>query len=109
MRQSQITTTNLVTPTIHPLIHPIKAFTDNYIWAITSNSSKDSSDSSHLALVDPGDAQVCIDYIEQNQLILSSILITHHHADHIGGIEKLVQYCQEKQCLLFGNQAGAPV
>ena len=37
----------------------IKAFSDNYIWAISSNSGN------KLALVDPGDADVCIEYIEQ--------------------------------------------
>ena len=35
----------------------IKAFSDNYIWAVSSLESK------HMALVDPGDAQVCIDFI----------------------------------------------
>ena len=69
----------------------IKAFSDNYIWAISSNVSE------KMALVDPGDADVCIDFIEQQQLQLSSILITHHHADHVGGINKLVQYCKSKQ------------
>jgi hydroxyacylglutathione hydrolase len=82
MSQRKIATKNVITE--------IKAFTDNYIWAISSTSSN------HLALVDPGDASVCIDYIEEHQLILSAILITHHHADHIGGIEKLYQYCLDK-------------
>lgn len=83
MSEKKIATTNVITA--------IKSFTDNYIWAISSSTSE------HLALVDPGDAKVCIDYIEQHQLILSAILITHHHADHIGGIEQLYQYCLEKQ------------
>ena len=83
MPQSQIPNKNFIVA--------IKAFTDNYIWAITSKTS------THLALVDPGDADVCITFIEKNKLILSSILITHHHPDHTGGIKKLRQYCQEKQ------------
>lgn len=86
MPQSQITTKNLIVG--------IKAFSDNYIWAISSKSSN------YLTLVDPGDAQVCIEYLERNNLILSSILVTHHHADHIGGIERLYEYCQEKNWLL---------
>lgn len=69
----------------------IKAFSDNYIWAISSN------DSNKLAIVDPGDANVCIEFIEQQNLQLSNILITHHHADHVGGINKLVEYCKNKQ------------
>ena len=67
----------------------IKAFSDNYIWAISSQNKP------ALAIVDPGDADVCIDYIEQNNKQLSAILITHHHSDHVGGINKLVQYCQD--------------
>ncbi|WP_114325910.1 hydroxyacylglutathione hydrolase [Candidatus Colwellia aromaticivorans] len=70
-------------------ITPIKAFSDNYIWAITNKQV--------ATLVDPGDASVCIEFLEKNQLILSSILITHHHSDHTGGINKLVEYCQQKQ------------
>jgi len=71
----------------------IKAFSDNYIWAITNKKTN----SNKAALVDPGDATVCIDFLEKNQFRLNAILITHHHADHTGGIKKLVDYCQQKQ------------
>jgi len=67
----------------------IKAFDDNYIWAITNKQV--------ATLVDPGDASVCIEFLEKNKLILNSILITHHHSDHTGGIKTLVTYCQQKQ------------
>ena len=70
-------------------ITPIRAFSDNYIWAITNEQV--------ATLVDPGDADVCIAFLEQNKLTLKSILITHHHSDHTGGINKLVDYCQQKQ------------
>ncbi|MEW6984453.1 hydroxyacylglutathione hydrolase [Colwelliaceae bacterium 6471] len=69
----------------------IKAFSDNYIWALHSATT------SNISLVDPGDAEVCIRYIEDNSLILSNILITHHHADHTGGIKALKDYCQHRQ------------
>ncbi|WP_448568408.1 hydroxyacylglutathione hydrolase [Thalassotalea ganghwensis] len=71
-------------------IYPIKAFSDNYIWAISHHQNN------KLTLVDPGDASVCIDYIEQHQLQLDTILITHHHSDHIGGVVQLRHYCQDK-------------
>lgn len=77
--------------TNHININPIKAFTDNYIWAITAK------DNNLLVLVDPGDAAVCIDYIKQHNLQLDSILITHHHNDHIGGVAELREYCQQQQ------------
>lgn len=69
----------------------IKAFSDNYIWAIST------TENSSIAIVDPGDAEVCIEFIEQNKNQLSAILITHHHSDHVGGIEKLRNYCHENK------------
>ncbi len=75
-------------------ITAIPAFSDNYIWAITATAENDNN--KHLALVDPGCADVCIAYIEQHKLALNYILITHHHADHIGGLAKLKQYCADK-------------
>lgn len=68
----------------------IKSLTDNYIWAITS------TENNAITLVDPGDANVCIDFIEANNLSLCAILITHHHIDHVGGIDELRRYCDKK-------------
>mgnify|MGYP000026473522 CR=1 FL=1 len=41
------------------IIKAINAFSDNYIWTITTKNSKS------LTLVDPGDAEVCIKFIEK--------------------------------------------
>ena len=72
------------------MIKAIKAFDDNYIWCVHSNNAN------YVAIVDPGDAEVCIQYIESNSLQLSAIFITHRHSDHVGGVEKLVSFCQSK-------------
>ncbi|MEY8200910.1 MAG: MBL fold metallo-hydrolase, partial [Colwellia sp.] len=74
----------------HQIVTAIKAFNDNYIWAISGHSND------KIALVDPGDALVCIDYMQKNNLVLSAILITHHHSDHVGGIKKLLEYAKDK-------------
>lgn len=66
----------------------IPAFSDNYIWAISIPEEK------YIALVDPGDGDVCINYLKEHKLALCAILITHHHADHVGGIKKLKEYCE---------------
>ncbi|MFT7260096.1 MAG: hydroxyacylglutathione hydrolase, partial [Glaciecola sp.] len=63
-------------------IFAISAFSDNYIWCV--------HDSKHAIVVDPGDAEPVIRTLKEKQLILTSILITHHHHDHTGGIKKLV-------------------
>lgn len=55
----------------------LRAFADNYIWTLR--------DATHAVVVDPGDAQPVLDYLEREKLQLAAILNTHHHADHVGG------------------------
>ena len=62
-------------------IYPIPAFTDNYIWCI--------HDDTNAIVVDPGDAEPVLAFINAKGLTLSAVLITHHHRDHTGGIAKL--------------------
>lgn len=63
-------------------ITPIKAFNDNYIWCIHNTQ--------HSLVVDPGDAAPVVAHLQQQQLSLQGILITHHHWDHTDGIEQLL-------------------
>lgn len=65
-------------------IDPVKAFNDNYLWTFHKQGDV------FACVVDPGDAQPVIEYLAANQLKLAAILVTHHHADHIGGINKLL-------------------
>ena len=60
---------------------PLKAFTDNYIWALVSKES--------VYVVDPGDANPVLEFLDENNFTLEGILITHHHFDHTGGIKTL--------------------
>lgn len=70
--------------TSHPAsIRPIKAFSDNYIWLIARNGL--------ACVVDPGDATPVLAQLEQDKLKLTAILLTHHHADHVGGVMDLIQ------------------
>ena len=64
-------------------IDPIPAFTDNYIWCL--------HDGKFAWVVDPGAAAPVIRFLAAQQLTLQGILVTHHHADHIGGIDELLQ------------------
>lgn len=59
----------------------VRAFTDNYIWVL--------SKAGEAVVVDPGDAAPVLRFLEQEGLKLSALLITHHHSDHIGGVNKL--------------------
>lgn len=64
-------------------VHPIHAFSDNYIWVIHNQT--------HAAVIDPGIASPVIEYLISKKLQLSAILITHHHHDHTGGNTELLQ------------------
>lgn len=68
-------------------ITPVCAFTDNYIWTIEQ--------AQNLVCVDPGDAAPILQFIQKNHLTLETILITHHHHDHTGGIAELIAYYPE--------------
>jgi hydroxyacylglutathione hydrolase len=61
---------------------PLRAFSDNYIWTIR--------DATHAIVVDPGDAKPVLAYLAAEKLTLAAIVITHHHADHIGGVKELI-------------------
>ena len=61
----------------------IPAFRDNYIWLLRHGRL--------AAVVDPGDAGPVQEILARDGLQLAAILITHHHADHQGGVEKLLE------------------
>jgi len=62
----------------------IPAFKDNYIWLLRKGAS--------AAVVDPGDARPVLDLLDREGLSLASILVTHHHADHQGGVAELLAH-----------------
>lgn len=44
---------------------------------------------SRALVVDPGDAQPVLEVLQQSGVQLEAILVTHHHADHTGGVDTL--------------------
>jgi len=62
----------------------IPAFKDNYIWLLRKGAA--------AVVVDPGDARPVLELLEREGLTLASILITHHHADHQGGVARLLEH-----------------
>jgi hydroxyacylglutathione hydrolase len=62
-------------------ILPVPAFRDNYIWLL--------HDGKHAAVVDPGEAAPVARVLQDRALTLDTILVTHHHDDHIGGVADL--------------------
>lgn len=74
-----------MTNTLHSdlAVLAVPAFKDNYLWLI--------HDGEHAAAVDPGDHQPILDALADHKLALTAILLTHHHADHIGGVAQLTE------------------
>ncbi|HTY99954.1 MAG TPA: hydroxyacylglutathione hydrolase, partial [Rhodocyclaceae bacterium] len=61
---------------------PLPAFEDNYIWTLRRGG--------FAAVVDPGDAAPVLRHLAASGDRLCAILVTHHHADHTGGIAELL-------------------
>ena len=66
-------------------VRPIPAFQDNYMWLIRGRANPRA-----VAVVDPGDAAPVLAALATDGLSLAAIFATHHHADHVGGVARLV-------------------
>jgi hydroxyacylglutathione hydrolase len=62
-------------------LEALPAFDDNYIWML--------HDGQRALVVDPGDTDVVLLALKRLSLRLETILITHHHIDHTGGVDVL--------------------
>jgi hydroxyacylglutathione hydrolase len=73
------------------------AFKDNYIWGLQHKNQ--------FLVIDPGDPAPVINFLSSNKhLNFSGILITHHHSDHVGGIQDLAKiYDKNKSKNTFIN------
>ena len=64
----------------------VKNALQNYIWLLEDTETR------QVAVVDPTEADLVIDYLEQHDLGLAAIWLTHWHKDHIGGVPELLRY-----------------
>jgi hydroxyacylglutathione hydrolase len=64
-------------------IQIIPCLKDNYSYLIIDEENN------IACVVDPGEAEPVIEYLESTKINLKFILNTHHHYDHVGGNQKL--------------------
>ena len=80
---------------------PLPAFADNYIWLLHD---------AHAAwVVDPGEAAPVLAALKERGLRLQGILLTHHHADHTGGVAELVHATGARVCGAAGEAMPEPL
>ena len=65
-------------------IRPVRAFADNYVWLIGR------SDAVGVVVVDPGDGPAVVRALERDRLRPAAVLITHHHRDHVAGLDDVL-------------------
>ena len=64
-------------------LQPLPAFDDNYIWLLRDADGR-------ALVVDPGEAAPVLAALADAPTP-HAILLTHHHADHLGGVAELLQ------------------
>lgn len=80
----------LAVGTIEPYVQamqviPVPCLNDNYAYLVIRDG--------HAAVVDPSEADPVLRAIAHHRVRLSEIWLTHHHWDHVGGIEALTEEC----------------
>lgn len=78
--------------------HPVPILSDNYAWLLKDDQT------GATAIVDPADAPACIKALEAAGNRCDAILITHHHDDHIAGVD---QVRERFHCRVVGAAADA--
>ncbi len=74
-------------------IDALPAFSDNYIWLLQDTANR------RCAVVDPGDAGPVQAWLDAHPgWALTDILVTHHHHDHVGGVETLKMATGARVC-----------
>ena len=83
-------------------IEIIKCLQDNYSYLIIDEKT------SLACVVDPGESEPIISFVENNNINLKFILNTHHHYDHIGGNKGIKKKYNTKVVGFFNDKKRIP-
>ncbi|XP_017780452.1 PREDICTED: hydroxyacylglutathione hydrolase, mitochondrial [Nicrophorus vespilloides] len=78
-------------------IHILPALTDNYMYLIVDEKTK------QAAVVDPVAPETVLQAVNAHGVNLTKVLTTHHHWDHAGGNEDLVKKCKNSLDVFGGD------
>ncbi|MCB8877259.1 hydroxyacylglutathione hydrolase [Acidisoma silvae] len=65
------------------IVIPVPMLSDNYAWLLRDEAT------GKLAFIDPAESEAASNAVEAMGGALDTVLLTHHHNDHIGGAEAL--------------------
>jgi hydroxyacylglutathione hydrolase len=66
-------------------LSPIPVLEDNYVWVL------EQAGVASAAVVDPGDGVAALAALDRRELDPCAVLLTHHHADHVGGVDEIIE------------------
>ncbi|BDG74703.1 hydroxyacylglutathione hydrolase [Roseomonas fluvialis] len=78
-------------------VTPVPCLSDNYAWLLRASDGR-------LAVCDPGEADPVIAAADALDGRIDTILLTHHHGDHVAGVADLVK---RYGCTVVGAAADA--
>ena len=67
-------------------VTPLSVLNDSYVWFLHDPNSN------QVAAVDPGDGCKVLEFVKREGLNLTKVLVTHHHLDHVQGIEQIEEF-----------------
>ena len=73
---------------MNPAVQIVPVFEDNYSFVLTVPGGD------RAIVVDPGDGEKVWGFLEEKGYALEAVLATHHHFDHVAGIEFLCEKAQ---------------
>jgi len=73
---------------------PVPFFEDNYAWVVT--------DGAFAIVVDPGAAEPVDRLCKSRNLVVTAILLTHRHGDHVDGVRTLLRSCGQQGAPVYG-------